>query len=204
MKKLLLIAGIVLCLKTASFGTRANAQNYSVTPPSMRVNRSAAMSITTSWQTVIFNGTSSNNFNQFPISPTNGNPILWFDSFTNLFRFTGEYNRNLSFQLFPRTTTTVISTPATLQMRIVVPNGVSPGVDKIFPFPDVAGSEYVDILDITKFTTSVNQVSVPITIYVNQAIKTNGFYVQLRLSNSLFTLGSCTMDNAALVLLTLN
>jgi hypothetical protein len=176
----------------------ATAQNYSVNEPRMRVNRTASLSLTTDWQTLSFNGTSDFNFNTYAIDPTSGNKMIWYDTSANLFKVYGEYDKQLSFQLFIRSTTNIITTSANLQYRIVIPNGISPGVPLNFPFPEDGGYGY--LISLTRLTTAVNNTTTPIAIYANSAIRTNGFYVQVRLSNPLFALGTSTINSASVVI----
>jgi hypothetical protein len=51
------------------------------------------------------------------------------------------------------TTSTIISTKATLQLRIAIPNGVSSGVDKL-PFENQGG--YIDVYDVSLFNFAMN------------------------------------------------
>jgi len=172
--------------------------NYSIREPSLRVNISSSFGITTSWQTVVFNGTSALNFNYYPKDPTTGNQMIHWDGVNNKFRVYGDYNRQITLQLFAKTTTTIIATSSNLQMRIVIPNGVSPGVDFYFPFPEDGG--LADIADITKLTEPLSFTITPLSIYSNSAIIANGFYIQLRLSTPLLGLGTCTLNAANVVI----
>lgn len=178
----------------------AIAQNYSVPEPRMRVNKSSSLQLTTSWQTLIFNGTSTNNFNTYGTDPVTSNKMVWHDSANTpyLFKFYGEYDKNYSVQLFIKATTTIITTPASLQYRFVIPNGVSPGVDYYFPFPDDGG--YGELFGLTLLTTGTSMSIEPLNVFVDSRIRTNGFYIQVKLSNSLFTLGTSTINSATAVI----
>lgn len=190
MKKLLLIL-LVFAFRFV------NAQNYSVNEPRMRVNRTASLVLSTTFQTVPFNGTSTSNFNTYGNDPTTGNRMIWYDTATNLFKVYGEYDKNLTVQFFFKTTTTAIAIGTTLQYRIVIPNGVSAGVDFYFPFPDDGG--YGEIMTLGLVTASMNSQTVPLSIYANTALRTNGFYLQARLSQAI-TLGTSTINSAACVI----
>lgn len=170
-----------------------HAQNYSVNEPRMRVTRSASLVLSTTFQTVNFNGTSTYNFNTYGKDPTSGNPMIYYDTSANLFRVYGEYDKNLNVQFFFKTTTTAISIGTSLQYRIVIPNGLGPGQNLNFPFPDDGG--YGDIMQVGLATIAMNSSSVPISIYANQALRTNGFYLQVRLSQAI-TLGTATLNAA--------
>jgi len=175
----------------------AKAQNYSVAEPRMRVNRSTSLLLSTSWQTLSFNGTSTNNFNTYGNDPNTSVPMISYNTTSNLFKVAGEYDKNINVQLFFNTTTTAISVGTSLQFRIVIPNGVSPGVDFYFPFPDNGG--YGEIMTLGLVTANMNSTTVPLAVYANSALRTNGFYIQVRLSQAI-TLGTCTINSSACVI----
>jgi len=175
----------------------AKAQNYSVAEPRMRVNRSTNLTLSTSWQTLIFNGTSTANFNTYGVNSDTGTQMISYNTTSNLFRVYGEYDKNITVQLFFTTLTTAISIGTTMQYRFVIPNGTSPGVDSYFPFPDNGG--YGEIASLGLATIGMNSNSIPLPVYANAAIRTNGFYIQVRLSNTI-TLGSSTLNSAACVI----
>lgn len=164
----------------------------------MRVNRSTDLILTTTFQTVVFNGTSTYNINTYGINPASGNRMVWYDTATDLFKFIGEYDKNVQFQLFVRTTTPLITTAASMQYRLSIPNGISAGVDLNIPFPDDGG--YGDLIELTKFSFSTHNLTTPLSLYINNAIRTNGFKVQVRLSNNLATLGTATINSASVVI----
>jgi len=157
--------------------------SQSVADPRLRVSRQASMVLSTTWQALVFNGSESQDINTFGIDPASGLKMCSYDPVTKLFKYNGGYDTNLftSFQF--TTTTTLITTKATLQIRFVIPNGVSAGVDFIFPF--TANGGYADINDITLKTSAINNMPFDFCIYTNQALRTNGFRVELRLSNNL-------------------
>jgi len=173
------------------------AQNYSVNEPRVRVNRTASLLLSTTFQTVSFNGTSTINFNTYGTDPATGNKMIWYDATANLFRVYGEYDKNLNVQFFFKTITTALSVGTTLQYRVVIPNGVSPGVDLYFPFPDDGG--YGEIATLGLLTVGMNSQTVPLSIYANTALRVNGFYLQVRLSQAI-TLGTSTLNSAACVI----
>lgn len=187
---------IYILLLLLPFG--AIAQNYSVAQPRMRVNRTADFVLTTTFQTLVLNGTSVYNNNTYGIDATTGNRVIRYDSATDLFKFIGEYDKNIQLQLFIKTTTPVVTTAASMQYRIVIPNGISAGVDLNFPFPDDGG--YGDLTELTKFTFATQNITTPLNIYINSAIRINGFKIQVRLSNSLATLGTSTINSAAVLI----
>lgn len=185
MKKLIL-------LFLVSFGCFAQ----SVADPRLRVSCTPNSNVTTAWQTINFNGSESLDINTFGIDPTSGFKMFNYDSATQLFKYYGKYDSNFftSFQF--TTTTNIITVRATLQIRFVIPNGVSAGVDLIFPFTNNGG--FADLNDVTILSTAVNNVPFDFDIYTNQAIRDNGFKIQVRLSNVLAIGGTTTLNYASM------
>jgi|GEM_PF-5689843 len=175
----------------------AKAQNYSVAEPRMRVNRTASLTLSTSWQTLAFNGTSTLNFNTYGMNPATGTQMVSYNTTSNVFRVYGEYDKNILVQLFFNTTTTAIAVGTTMQYRFIIPNGGGAGVDTYFPFPENGG--YGEIASVGLATVGMNSISSPLAVYANSAVRTNGFYIQVRLSNTV-TLGSSTINSAACVI----
>lgn len=169
--------------------------------PRLRVNRTASLALTTTWQTIDFNGTSTYNVNTFGKDPVSGNNLVWWDSANQLMRFYEQYDRNYKLEFYANTITTILTTKASLQYRLVVPNGVSPGVDIYFPFPELGASgAYADVGEVTLLATGVSHGVNPQSLYLIDAIRTNGVKLQLRLSNNLFTLGTCTLTSCNLLI----
>jgi hypothetical protein len=96
------------------------------------------------------------------------------------------------------TTTTLLTIRAFMQIRFVIPNGVSPGVDFIFPFTN--NGAYVDLNEVTILSTAQNNKPFSIPLYTNAAIRANGFRVQARLSNALSIGGTTTLNYASLLI----
>jgi hypothetical protein len=86
------------------------------------------------------------------MDPVSGNRIFNYNTTTALFNYYGNYDNNFftSFQF--TTTTTLLTVKATLQIRFVIPNGTSPGVDFVFPFTN---GGYADLTDITILSTQL-------------------------------------------------
>lgn len=168
--------------------------NSSVADPRLRVNRTATLALSTSWQSVILNGSSTYNVNTFGFA-ANGERVVTYDQTNNLFKFNTEFDKNFTLQLSFRTSTNLITTKSTLQYRLEIPNGGGGGVPVYFPFPDVAGAEYVDVADVTLLANGLNSDVIPLSIYVNSMVRANGFRIQVRLSNALITLGVCNLTN---------
>lgn len=173
------------------------AQNVSVAQPFMRVNRTEPIVLTTSWQDVVFNGTSTNNGNTYG-QDSLGVKFTRYDLATNRFIFKSDYTKNIQVQIFPQTTTTNLINATALQYRFVIPNGVSNGVDFYFPFPDAGG--YGDLISLTRFSFTTNNITVPLEIRLTERIRTNGLKLQFRLSNALGGIGTSTVNSVALVI----
>lgn len=200
MKKVILIFTLVCGLSCLG-----QSGNYTINDPVFRINRTASLNITTTWQTIDFNGTSTANSNDFGTDPATGNKMVYWDATNKLIRFIGRppYKKTFSFSIYPETNTNVITTRATLQIRYVIPNGAGTGVDLIFPFVDTA-SPYADLGEATILAGGVRHMPLSLPIPVGNAIATNGVRVEIRLSNALGlipivgTLGTCTLTNCAI------
>lgn len=195
MRRLIVLFGCVLLIVGVFFAFN----NYTVPEPRFRANRTANLTLTTSWQTVDFNGTSSFNVNTFATIDGAGTRMVSWDSTNKLLKFNGDYDRNYAISFFVTTSTNLITTRSILQVRFVVPNGVSPGVDLIFPFPDDA-TPLVDMGEVTLLAGGVRHIPLNLDLYSNAAIRTNGVRVEVRLSNSLITLGVSNMTSASILI----
>ena len=172
---------------------------YNPIDPRMRVNFSAGLNLSTTFQKIDFAGTSSSNVNTFGVEPVSGNPMVWWDPTNKLFRFYQNNDTNFQVNLQIKTTSTLITTRATLQYRFVVPNGGGVGVNTYFPFPDDGG--YADFSEVTVLASGQNNSQNVINFFAGSAIRTNGCWLEMRLSNSLITLGVCTLNSAAITFL---
>jgi len=193
MKKLLLI--ILLAVSSFAYG-----QNVTVDEPFMRVVRTTPLALTTSWQTVAYSATASSyTSNSYAIDPVTGSNYCWYDVATNKFNFISMYNKIAILQLQFSTTTTLIATRATVQMRLVVPNSAVGGGDLYLPAPELGG--YADVHEVT-ITAGQAMSSRPIVIQlpIGSGVRTNGFYVQVKLSNSLISLGVATLNGATMTI----
>jgi len=171
--------------------------NYTIADPVFRVNRSATLALTTSWQIIDFNGTSSYNRNTFGIDPVSGNRLVYWDSSNKLIKFITDYPKNFSFTLYPESSTNLITTRATLQFRYVVPNGISAGVDLVVPFVDSA-TPYGDLGEVTILANGFRHPQISLPFSITPSVATKGVRVEMRISNSLVTLGICSLTNCAL------
>lgn len=191
MKKLLTYLALIFIIPVF-------AQNPTVLEPRLRMNRTTSLVLSTTWQTVDFNGTSPYNINTFGKDPVSSNSLVWWDATNKLFKFYNQYAKNYSGTFYVTTTATILTTKATIQYRIAIPNGISAGVDLYAPFPDTQAQAYGDIGDVT-ILSSMQHVSQPIEIVADNLIKTNGCYIQVRLSN-IIPLGTVTMNNAVILI----
>lgn len=169
-----------------------------VNQPRLRVNRSAGLSLTTAWQDVAFTGTSNVNVNTFGKDPASNNPLVHYDTSTNLFRFYEQYDINYNVTMYIKTTATIVGTGTTMQYRLVVPNGGGQGVDSSFPFPDADG--YADIANVAMKIGGVMHTPVIIPMYLSNNIRTNGVKLQLRLSEALVGIGNVTVNHIAILI----
>lgn len=168
--------------------------------PRLRVSRIATLAMTTSWQKIDFSAGvgDSLNVNTFG-NNSSGVPMVTWDTTNKLFKFNHLEDVNYTGFLFNATTTTLITTRATLQMRCVIPNGGGAGIDSYFPFG--GQGNYSDIKEVTILAAVQQNNGVePVPLYANSNIRTNGFWIELRLSNSLITLGTCTLNYAAFLI----
>lgn len=160
--------------------------------PRLRVNRSATMTITTTFQRIDFSGSSALNLNSFPNLGVT--PMVSYDSVNKLFKFNHDNGRDYNYtSVFgAKTTVTILTVLSSLQYRFVIPNGVSAGVDFYFPYPDSVG--YADLGVITAVTdTALNPAVLP--IYTNTAMRTNGVGIDVRISTPLALTATCTSND---------
>ncbi|MBO0358623.1 hypothetical protein J0X19_11760 [Hymenobacter sp. BT186] len=148
--------------------------------PRLRVNRSTALALSTSWQRVDFNGVSSVNVNTFPDVDGQGTKKVRWDSVNKVFLFSDTVDRNYNVSLFMHLVASALLTGNAVQMRYVIPNGNGLGNNFYFPFPDDGGFK-----EITTFAGSADKrVTDNTIIYVNQMIRDNGLGIELKMQNS--------------------
>lgn len=170
--------------------------SYSTMKARMRVNRTASLTLSTSWQKVDFSGTSIYNVNTFQIDPAgSGNTMVWWDPTNKIFKVYNQSDENYLLTFYYQTTTSSLLTASYFRLRLTVPNGISPGVDLHSPFPDGVG--YEDLVLVNGFTQLDR--SHTFGTYVTQPVRANGFYIEVEISTAI-ALGSCTLDNAALLI----
>lgn len=189
MKKILLT--LILLISIICVG-----QNTTVDQPELRITRTTALTLSTTWQTVSFNSlTGGDNRNTYGIDPVTGKNFVWYDTATSKFMFISNYDKHFSLQLFFSATVTAISTRSRMQYRIVIPNGISQGTDAYFPYPEQGG--YADLGEITIDLFQRTLSTGTINATARQALRTNGFYIQVRLTAAI-TLGTATLNGVLL------
>jgi len=193
MKKLLLI--ILLAVSSFAYG-----QNITVDEPFMRVVRTAPLTLSTSWQTVVYSATASSyTSNSYAIDPVTGSNYVWYDTGTNKFMFVGQYNKIAIIQAQFSTTSSSILTRGTIQMRMVVPNAGVGGGDLYLPAPELGG--LCDVHEVTIIAgTAMSSRPIVIQLPVGLGVRTNGFYFQVRLSNAL--VGTATLNGSTVTIST--
>lgn len=167
--------------------------------PRLRCNRTASLTLSTSWQTITFNGTSDLNVNTFGKDPVSGNQMVDLDATKQIINFTDIVDQNYICFMNLETNVTSVGTRATLQYRCGIPNGVSPGVDFYFPFPANQSTAFADIQEITVQIGGLRHNAQPFPLYLNSALRTNGMYIQLRISTAL-AVGSATLNSVDLII----
>lgn len=166
--------------------------NTEMANPRLRVNMTTPMTLTTTFQTVMLNGTSPFNTNTFLTIPGQTSPSVSYDTTTGLFKFTANTDKNYTFFITTRTTSTTtlnglvtvlngVLSIGTLQIRCRIPRPAGSGGNVMFPDPD--GNGYLDVAPINLITSITNQQ--PIAVFANQLVRDYGFYLEARLSNSL-------------------
>jgi Fe-S cluster assembly iron-binding protein IscA len=167
----------------------------SVADPRLIVSRTAPITLTTAWQEVFYTGVEAGKtLNTFGKDPVTNKLVFDYNSTTNLLTYNEFYPHNFNLFFEFRTTSTIISTKATLQLRFAIPNGISPGVDLNFPFENQGG--YIDVYDVSLFNFAVNNKPFVLPLYIGNALKANGFKIYVKLSTA--TVGGTTIDYTSL------
>jgi Fe-S cluster assembly iron-binding protein IscA len=163
--------------------------------PRLIVSRTTPITLSTTFQEIVYNGSESGKtMNTFGKDPVTNKFMFDYNSTTNLFTYNEVYPHNFNLLFEFRTTSTIISTKATLQLRIAIPNGVSAGVDINFPFENQGG--YIDVYDVSLFNFAMNNKPFVLPLYIGDALKVNGFKIYVRLSNA--TVGGTTLDYSSI------
>lgn len=166
--------------------------------PRLRVNRSTALTLTTTWQKIDFNGTSTYNVNTFG-KDESGNQMVMWDATNKIFRLWDKVDQNYTLFVNVTTTVTAIATPANLRLRLVIPNGLGAGIPNYFPFPEEGG--YIDVGSVTLLAIGMaSKMAIPLPLYLESTIRANGMWIEMCISNSLLLLGTCTLNNATVLI----
>lgn len=163
--------------------------------PRMRVNRSASMTLSTTWTKVDFSGTSTVNVNTFDYDPMgSGNRLVYWDTTNKIFKFYNTQDVNYDVIFSGAVSATLLSTPVMARLRITIPNGGGAGIDIHYPNSEADG--YVDLC--TAAYIAHTDFAQPLPVYIGQATRTNGFYIEAAISNT--SLGTITLDNCNLLI----
>jgi hypothetical protein len=163
--------------------------------PRLIVVKTTALSLSTSWQELVYNGTESGKtMNTYGKDPISGKFMFNYNSTTNLFTYNDVYPHNFNLLFEFETLSTIISTRATMQLRVQIPNGLGTGVPLNFPFENQGG--FTDVYDVTLFNTNFKNKPFTLPLYIGDALKVNGFKIFVRLSNA--TLGATSIEYSSL------
>lgn len=165
--------------------------NTDVGAPRLRVNRTAPLTLNTTYQTLVFNGSSQYNLNSFPVLPGETMPSVWYDTATNLFKFSANVDRNYVLYLSTSITSsqllsTLNLTSASLRFRLYIPAPTP----ITFPLPDFGG--YIDLGPVN--ITGQRNDQQPVPFFANQVIRDYGFRIEICISASV--LGTITLNGA--------
>jgi len=110
-----------------------------VVSPYVRQNRSTDLVLSTTWQRVVFNGTSTRNTNTFPLMDGTNRLVQW-DAVNNVFDFNNpdarHYDVIFNFHINSSTLVSLLNlTMTTVKFRFVVPSPTP----RYFPLPDDGG-----------------------------------------------------------------
>lgn len=156
----------------------------------MRVERNVTpITLSTTWQRVIFNDPNPLNLNTFPTEASGKQTVSW-DAANGLFLFNATEDRNytvdIDVQLDVSSVITALlgSNVLRFQWRFVIPNGIGAGVPFTFPFPGSDGaSGYAEAANAVGLMAA-QRVSISRNIYATQIMRTNGLGIDLRLSGA--------------------
>lgn len=163
--------------------------------PRLIVSRTTPITLSTSWQPIVFDATEANKtINTFGKDPVTGKFMFDYNPTTNLFTYNELYPHNFNLEFEFTTLSTIISTKATMQLRFEIPNGISSGVPLNFPYENQGG--FSDLYDVTLFNFAVNNKTYKSSLYIGDALKANGFRILVRLSNA--TLGTTSVQYSSL------
>jgi hypothetical protein len=163
--------------------------------PRLIVSRTTPLVLTTTFQELVYNGTESGKtMNTYGKDPVSGKFLFDYNVGTNLFTYNDVYPHNFNMFFEFETLSTIISTKASLQLRIEIPNGISEGAPLNFPFENQGG--FTDIYDITLFNSRIKNKPFTLPLYIGDALKINGFRILVRLSNA--TVGVTTIEYSSL------
>lgn len=157
--------------------------------PRLRVNKSSNITLSTTWQTIDFDGSSALGLNINTFGKANNDDLEVKYNSGGLFSFNNLFDKNYTFTLNFQVTLSSLVTLGSIQLRFVIPNGAGAGSDINFPLPDTLG--YIDIMPANLLSVMTGKHEEK--VYSSALIKTNGLKVQMRISNTL--LGTAILNH---------
>lgn len=159
--------------------------------PYFKVSRSVNMNLTTSWQRIDFNGTST--ANTFPSGSDGINKKIYWDSTNKLFKFNDTMDRNYDIQFNAKITSSSILSLlnvslTNIQLRYVVPAPTP----LYFPLPD--SDQCIDIGAAGLLSTWRGTHSY--TVRVDALKRQYGLGVEMRISSSFLGTASAVVNAA--------
>lgn len=163
--------------------------------PRLIVSRTTPLVLTTTFQELVYNGTEAGKtMNTYGKDPISGKFLFDYNVGTNLFTYNDVYPHNFNLLFEFETLSTIISTRASLQLRIQIPNGLGAGVPLNFPFENQGG--FTDVYDVTLFNTNFKNKPFTLPLYIGDALKLNGFKIFVRLNTN--TVGVTSIEYSSL------
>lgn len=163
-----------------------------VASPYIRVNRSDSLLLTTTFQRLDLNGTSTRNANLFPTMPGMSGKVVEWDSTNKVFRFNTDslhhYDLIFNYRITSGGLINALNlNVATVKLRFVVPSPTP----RYFPFPD--DGEYTDI-DRTNLTSELRG-TFNYILRGAADVRQYGIGIELAVSNTSLIPGSITLSS---------
>lgn len=150
--------------------------------PRFRINRSVSLNLSTVWQRIDFNGTSTYNINTYPVVNGQTYKLVDWDAVNKLFKFYAPNDRNYTVQLFYKFVGGL--RPVDILYRFVIPvvvNGVPAPV--YFPFPD--SRQYANLTSLQSISDTGS--SLDLSIYANSLIRQYGIGLEMKTAQTQVT-----------------
>lgn len=150
--------------------------NQTVPAPRLRINRTAALPLTTSWQRINFDGTAPFNINSFPPN------TVAYNTTTRLLTFNSTVDQNYTLQFYYHLTSTLGAGQFPLSVSF---RGVIPAPTPIYlPFPEGRGYMDLDIMS-SNYGSYLN-----ITLFASTQIRQYGFGLEMKTNRTPISLAS--------------